>query len=816
MLSSYVKLALRNLAKNRLYAFINIAGLALGLTVFLFSTVFVAYESGYDRMFSRHDRIFVVYSRFSPDSGIANDELDTIRLAYGPLFEAEINEAEQVARTVMWKSLITIDNTHRYQGVRFVDTGFTRVFDFRYIHGDKTALDDGRGLIITASKARELFGRVDAVGETITLEHEYDMRVAAVIEDLPEATHFKSLSAVPGGLTVVAPFRALVNITDITMQGNWRWLSRGRDRTYILLPENRNRAWLQEQVNAVYERHTPHAEREFIAGLDVRPLTQVNKEIWDDYGLPILESVRLLGILVLIIACVNYANLATAQSFNRTREVGLRKAFGAGRAQLFWQHTIESLTVAVFAMMVAVAGTELLIPMYNAWTGKDMAFEHIRVLPFLALTTFVVGLVAGAYPAYLVSRFNPIESLRGVPLKGRKGVVLRGFMIAAQFSASVFILAMVMVIHFQNGKMQSTGDIFPASRIVVLHTNGKNLIRRKYNDLRREISALAGVEAVAFSNTVPLGQATWRFRVTPEKGGKARAIEVKMVSVDYEFMDIYDIELLAGRPFRPEFARDISSDPDDGRLNVIANRLAAEKLGLLAAGESDEKALGKSFYRVPDDSDPTAHQYTVIGVMENVNLDGLYNPMDPVVFFIIPDYHYQMSIKLNGENPDQTLAAIDSVWERLVDDYPIQRRWLKHTFNRIMGYFHDINRVLAACAGVALSLALIGLFGLTAFMARRRTREIGIRKVMGAGRLPIVRLLVWQFSVPVIASLPAAIPAAWLASRIYLDYFAQRINYALPVILAAGAACLLLAWTVVALHALKVARTRPADSLRYE
>ena len=811
MLSSYIKLALRNLAKHRLYAVINITGLALGMTLFLFSSILLSYETNHDSMFSARDRIFLVASVFSPTAGETPRELSSTYTALAPILDMEIAEAEQVARVMLKKQLLAVDNNNFYTGVRFAEPGFTRMFDFRYIHGDRTAIDDPHGLIVTASTAKKLFGRTDVLDEVVSLNHDYDMHVTAVIEDVPVDSHFNSSPIPDTELTAIAPYEALYNIDSYyTPEGLWAYVSM-YDTTYIMLSENKGTAWLQDQINTVYARHAPEKTREYVSSLKAVPLIKANTEIWESLGFPVLESVRLLGILVLIIACVNYANLATAQSFGRTREVGLRKTLGAGRTQLLTQFLVESLAVSACAMVLALAGIELLVPLYNDWTGKVVTLDYTSLLPWLILTAFITGLLAGAYPAYLISRLNPIDSLHNTLLKGRKGGMFRGFMIAAQFAVSIFMLAMVMIVYFQNEKVREASNIFPKSRIVLLGQLDTKEISTRRETLRGELERVQGVEAVTFCSHVPFEQWNVTRKVTPVKGDETLSFKLNHVYVDFDYLKTYDIDLFAGRTFDRNIANDLFKD-DVEQVNVIINRMAAEKLGFGRGAE----AIGKSFYRLPYEDDDQTRQFTVIGLIPDQRFNGAFSDLKPMVLVVKQSWYRYASIRVSGYNLTQTLQGIDDVWKRVIPDYPVQRRFLDDVFNSGFNLFRAINNVLAGFAGIALSLALIGLFGLAAFMAQRRTREIGIRKVMGASVSQIVRLLIWQFSRPVIWSLVLAMPLAWLASGLYLDFFGERISFVVPIIVLASVTGVLTAWIIVAGHAINVARAAPIHSLRYE
>ena len=806
-----MKIALRSLAKNRLYAFINIGGLALGLIIFLFTSMLVAYEKEHDRMFSKRARIFTVGSVFSPASTENIHEFPNVRLAYGPFFDSEIEAAEHVSRSMVRKHLLTIGKESRYQGIRFVDTGFTRIFDFRYLHGKESALDDPGGIILTASAAGRLFGGTDVLGRKISLDHKQEMRVAAVIEDVAPNSHFNS-SLIPDlGLAVIAPLAARAGLDGFKMEGEWNTLEPS-DMTYVLLPENLDGAWLQDRVDAVYSLHAPKEDLGYISALKVRPLSEANTMVWDAMGFPVLGTLRLLGVLVLIIACANYTNLAAAQSFGRTREIGLRKTFGSTPSQLLTQFLVESLTLVAFSMIIAVACIELMIPAYNGWTGKVVTFDYVGMVPWLSATTAMVGLLACAYPAYLISRVSPIDSLRNVPLTGRKGSAFRGMMIAAQFSLSIFMLAMVLIIYFQNGKVREFSDAFLNPSTVVLEGVEIPVIREKHETLRREWKSLKGVAEVSFSSDVPFYERVIQSHtVMPVKSDKTRGLKVSMISVDPYFMGLYGMKLLTGRNFdrkSEEGAFKGGSEP----IPVLVNVTAAESLGF-GPGQA---AIGRTFHQGPDTREREAREYAIIGLMEDRYFFGLSAKMKPLVLSIRPEEHFYASIRLTGKDIDKTLREIDGVWERVVRNFPIQRSFLDVYFNCLFRILQAINFAFAAFAGLALSLALIGLFGLAAFMAQRRTREIAIRKVMGASVNQITRLLIWQFFKPVIWSLYVAVPSAYLASGIYLDFFSERIDFVIPVILSACVLAILFAWAIVSVHAVKESRAKPVRSLRYE
>ena len=810
MLSGYFTLALRNLAKYRLYATINVAGLTLGLTVFLFSTLVVSYEFSHDKMFANYERIFTVGSLFAETSGEPINEYPSARLAYGPLFDREIDHLELVARSLQRRRLLSVDGAHHYAGVRFVDGGFTRIFDFDYLQGDADALDDPRGLILTAKMARQLFGSGDVLGREVVLAHRYSMVVRAVIADVEADSHFNSSLLPYSKLTAIASLQALIAIGGFDEQKSWLGLSPS-DLTYILLPPDRDRAWLQAQVDGVEQRHASEKERLYVGGLHVRPLAESNIQVWESLGFPVLETVQLLGLLVLVTACLNYTNLATAQSFGRTREVGLRKTFGAEPAQLLGQFLVESVTLAAIAMLMAIAAVELLIPVYNHRVGETLLLDYWVLLPGMLLITALVGISAGGYPAYLISRHRAIDGLHSTLLKGAGGGVVRGVMISVQFAISIFILSMVLVIYFQNQKILSLSQVFPKEEMVILGEVGEPSIQARHESLRQALTALPGVSNVSFSKGIPFHESGGLREVTRSAGQRQVHVEMYTASVDHEFMATYDIPLLAGRGLQASRPEDVYK-PGDSSLSVVINPLAAEALGFATATD----AIGHSYYQVPGELYSDAIEYRIVGIMPNQYYLGVHTEIRPLAFAIWPPTHRYASVRLNDIDRAGTLAAIDKAWQQLIPDYPVQRASLEFYFRLFFRIPKGINGILALFAGIALTLALIGLFGLAAFMAQRRTKEIGLRKIMGASNFQVVRLLIWQFSMPVWWSLLVAMPLAYLASNIYLDFFPERFEFVAPIIFLASAICIVLAWGIIACHAIVIARTSPIESLRHE
>jgi putative ABC transport system permease protein len=809
MLWNNIIVALRNLRKNKGFAAINISGLAIGLTIYIFGGLLVEYENTHDRSFANVDRIYTIGGTMSPEMNVGVDKFNATFMAVAPLIKAELTDIDAVARTRNSEYLLTMGPESFYQGLRFADPELLTIFDFNYLHGDSTALDDPTGLLITETIAIKYFGKTDVIGEVVTFDNEFDFSITAVIEDPPLNSHFNSLVITDQGFGVVAPFRALNTLRDYDADvGDWNNLALG-DMTYVLLPESLDQAWLQTQVDRIFDTLVPEDDGEALASFDVHPLPYANVALWDMIGMPVISTIALLSMLVLLVACVNYTNLATAQSLGRTREVGMRKTMGATQTQLLTQFLVESLVIAAIAMVFAIAILEMIIPLFNNAANKNLTLDYVATMPWLLLTTALVGLSAGLYPAWLITKTNPIEALRDIARKGKKGSLVRSFMIGAQFAISAFMLAMVAIVFLQNEKVKEASYIFPRSEIFTLDRLNIEGISDRLETLRHELEALPNVDTVAYSSQVPYEQNSSPNSLTPIPGDEAANIIFMTMRMSPEFLDAYDIPILEGRNLSRDITNDVRADETES-LNILVNDMAAAMMGF----DRPIDALNQRLYSTDEES--TVREYVIVGVVPTQNIVGFFNEEKPWTFQYSPEDLRIGSIRIIGGNMMDSVESIEDVWDRVVPDYPMQGRFLDETFDGVYNVLKYMNLALGIFAFVAMSLALIGLFGLAAFMATQRTKEIGVRKVLGASATQIARLLVWQFSTPVLWALLVALPGAYFATQGYLNFFADRIESPIPILIVSGLIAVLLAWVTIAGHAIKIARSNPILALRYE
>lgn len=810
MFQNYVKIAIRSILKNKLYATINILGLAMGLAIYLFGGLLASYEYTHDTFFKNHERIYTIRGEINPLAGVGVSQVDNVFSAVGPIIKTDLNEVDAVARTILREFLVSIDEDNYYEKVRFTDPDLLKIFDFDFVSGDTNALSSSTGVIISESYAKKFFGDQNAIGKTITLDHEHDLSISAVIRDLPQNSHFSSgvLKMLTNPLNIIIPMSAMERITDFQPDTNWGSTSTG-NLTYVMLPASLDQEWLQTQMDGIHERHFTEERKDFISGMLVRPVIDANTALWDTIGLPVISVIEILGLMVLIIACVNYTNLATAQSMGRSREVGLRKTLGAGKFQLLTQFIIESITTTLIAMILAISILEIIIPLFNTATGKTIAIEYLSDLPMLVATALLVGLIAGAYPAYVISKASPISALRDTARKGRGAVWIRATMIGVQFTFSVGILAAVLVVYEQNKKVEEDSRIFPKEQVYTLDRLNVEQMEDRHEVLRNEMLNIPYVESFSLSSQVPYEQTNSNIKASTILNDFTSAINLNQLNIDDQFVNLYEIPIVAGRGI----SRDIAMDThirERKAVNVLVNEIAAKEIGFI----SSEAAIGQVFYE--DEGERGITTYTIVGVLENRNILGMFNDVKPFFFFMRDASYRVASVKLLKNAPFSVVDDIEDVWTEVYPDYPMQGKFLNETFQMVYILFELATKSLATFALFALFLAAIGLFGLAAYMAEQKTKEIGIRKVLGASNNQIVWLLIWQFSTPVLWATPIALGLSYFASDQYLQIFADRINLPYGMLIAAGIGGILISWATVATQAFTIAKTNPVNALHYE
>lgn len=822
MFKNYLVSALRNFWKNKLFAFINIIGLAIGLMVFVFANLFADYEESHDAFFLNSERIYSVNSVINPAARLGVVSLNTAYPAFGPLLRQDIPEIEEVARLSWNDIIVNREEVKFYQPVHFVDPEFLNIFHFDFLHGtEANALRDNNSIVLTEKAAIKYFGRTNVLGEVITLNNEIDLKVTGVIRDLPRNSHLSGNALDDERfemLTTLAVNQDIFDLTDAEMN-NWNNLSIS-NRTYVLLPEGVSGASLGGKLNAVMERYGPEDRGEIVSSTRLKPLTDMNLMLWDIIGIPGIFIMRFLGFLVLTIAAINFINLATAQAFGRAREIGIRKTMGASRSRLAIQFLVEAVVLTFFALLFAIAIIEYSLPAFNSATNKAMEFSYFSdfsMILFLLATVLGVGLISGSFPAFLLSKLEASKALKGSMALGKWSIRFRKFLVVSQNTFSVFLIIMVLVTYSMSNAIQNKDLGFNADNIEMFLRVNRAGVNENYETLKAEMERVPGVVAVTGSSQYPYEQSNSSSKYSLARGDEAGAISIQNIGVDYNFLEFLDIPLIAGRQLSRDYANDTiprgANEDDGGNVNIIVNRMAAKQLGWANPAE----AIGQTIYRQRDSGQ--SYSYTIVGVSENALFQGFHNEQKPFVHMAAPENFWALLVKYDPRAKNQAIQGVEAVWNSIVPDFPIIRLSTGQAFDDVFGLFKNINNALFGFTLMALLIATIGLFALSAFMAERRVKEVGIRKTLGASTAKIVKLLTYQFSIPVIWAVVLGSALGILATFALSQNFGggtSNFSGLLILIPVGGVMSLVLAWITVGANAYRAAITNPAETLGYE
>ncbi|MFC1542972.1 ABC transporter permease [Candidatus Neomarinimicrobiota bacterium] len=818
MFRHYCLTAIRILKKRLSSTIIQSIGLAIGLTVFMLVQVVAEYEENFDTFFTKSDRIYTAYIHINPRTGLNMKSINGIYTAFQPVMSINVPEVEKSARLLGREHMVKSGDKKFFEALRYVDPDFLEIFDLEFIYGNaRGALPDPNSVILSESIARKYFGDANPLGKLITVENQHELQVTGIFADLPPNSHFTTSITSEGSFSMVATTGALNRIEGFDLQGSWRGVS-SDNLTYILLAEGTDVARVEESLRSIYDQHLNDQDKEFVDGFGLRPLQKMNLFLWESTGIPAMAAIRILGLIVLMIACLNYTTMAAARGLSRLREVGLRKSIGANRGQLVFQFLVESVFIALIALIIAVVLTKSAVPVIGRTISRPIVFQPLdnpATLGGLVFLMLLTGLFAGGYPAFVISRVKITDALRGETGRLGKPNVMRNVLLVIQYTFSVVLVIAVIVTFAQNRKMQAGAFSYHRDHVVNVYRMSGSDIASHFDALRSGWQAIPNVEYVTISSQVPFEQRLAMSQVSPVSGDESRKIDLLRIDIGEDFADTYDLNLLAGRNLTVEYAEDSYRRNEDNEyaqsmVNAVINMSVVTAFGY----ESAEDAVGKFYYEVGDEA--TDVTYRIVGVFEDVNFLGPHTQIRPTAFYMPEEVPQVASIRVSTENLPTTLNQIDAVWDRVLPDYPIDRGFLDDRFNEIYTIFQGINAALLAFAVIGVSLALIGLFGMTVFLTDGRTKEIGVRKVLGASVTSLIRMLTWQISRPVLIATIIAEPLAYFATITYLNFFTDRISLSLPFFLEIGLLVMIFPWLIVGIQAYKVSVANPAEVLRYE
>jgi putative ABC transport system permease protein len=803
MFKNYLIVAWRNLKRNKAYSALNVLGLAAGLAVFILIMLFVRTELGYDRYHANGRNIYRIVQEQPGNVYLGSN---VFAVTSGPLAAAMVQDFPEVLATTRidnWGNVLVRvgEKSFLESEIHWADPQTFEIFSFPIVRGEGgPALKNPFSVLLSESAAARFFGGDDPVGRTLVLqayEMNAEFQVAGVFRDIPANSHFT--------LNVVAPFETMGRIqqTDLTRWGNNSYY------TYILLRDGADPKALEAKLVpfiAKHEaeqgwKHNGEHSRYFL-----QSLTSIHLHSRANFDFGLIGDGRFvflfasIAVLVLAIACVNYMNLATARSLKRAKEVGLRKVVGAGKGQLVRQFLGDAMVLSFLALVLAVGFVLAALPAFRRFVERDIVFDPFRdaaLMPALVLLAAVVGAVAGSYPALFVSGFRPVSSLKGTGAARAKGRGLRNALIVFQFSASIALIICTVVVGGQLAFIRNTDMGYDRDQIVVLTPRGG--VQTGLEAFKNELRSNPAVVRVASSSCLPNNVTSSTHAQWP---GRPEDLEIPIyvVDADYDFPELFGLELVRGRSFSRDF-------PSDAGGAFLINEAAQRALGW-------DDPIGREFGRKGRGSAEAKGR--IVGVLKDFHMHSLHLSIMPLYISLDPARANRISIKLRGGDIPAAMASIRRTWEKFAPEYPFDFSFFDQIFDRAYRTERRLGTMFGAFAGLAVLIACLGLLGLAAFAAEQKTKEIGIRKVLGASTSAVIALLSRDFMKWVAVANVVAWPIGYFAMRSWLSHFAYRIDLTVPMFLGAALTAFLIAGAVIGLQTYRAAAANPADSMRYE
>lgn len=806
MFRNYFKVAFRNLWKNKGYSAINILGLAIGLATCLLIMIYVVDELSYDKFNKKADRIYRVDGDIN--FGGTHWILAVAPDPMGATLKKDFPQVEQYVRFRNYGGFRVKKGNDNVQenSVIHVDSTLFDVFTLPVIHGDtKTALDDLASVVITEKIAKKYFNTTDAVGKVMVMDDENNYKVSAVIKDISEQSHFRFDFFVP------------LN-SEESKQGNW--LSNNFN-TYIVLKEGSDPKKLESQLNGIVTKYLgPQAFQVLNATLDdlkksgghvkysLTPLTEIhlhsNKtgELGANGSMQYVYIFSAIALFILLIACVNFMNLSTARSSNRAKEVGVRKVLGSNKKNLVSQFLTESVLISFIALILAIGIAQLLLPYFNQLSGKDIDmgwFSKPWLLPSLLVLVLIVGVLAGSYPSFYLSSFQPVTVLKGKLSGGFKRSWLRSSLVVFQFATSVILIVGTIVIYSQLSFIRNKRLGFDREQVMIVQ-NGFALGDHA-KTFRNELKNIKGVENVTMTGFLPTGDNRSDSPLFPEASlNQKAAVSMQTWYVDENYIPTLKMEMAKGRNFSSQLQTDSSA--------VIVNEAAAKMLPFA-------DPIGKTLYYLTDMQSKEVTTYQIIGVVKDFNFNSLRDQVTPMVLFF-DESRGSIALRFQTSDISSLISQVQGKWKSIAPNQPFSYTFMDEDFNNIYQSEQRIGKIALSFSVLAILIACLGLFGLVTYAAEQRTKEIGIRKVLGASVSNIVRMLSKDFMKLVVIAMVFAFPLSWYFMNKWLEDFAYRISIDWKVFALAGLAAILIAIITVSFQAIKAAITNTVKNLRTE
>lgn len=806
MFKNLIKVAFRNIWKKKLFSFINIVGLSVGIACFFLIIINVRHEFSYDKFQKNGDRIYrIALERIYPDNVVF---YAIIPYSIGDAMVADFPEIEQITRVLANRNSIMLgyqEKSYEEKKILFVESNFFEMFSIPLIKGTpETIFSTPNSMVMTRDSALKYFGDEDPVGKYITTPQGPAM-VSGVCENIPANSHME--------------FDFLVSLNLIGFQNRPNYVSFSV-HTYVMLKGGISPEDVEAKMPGLVERYaagpiqaqTGLSFKEYVAAgngynyffqpiRDIHLHSNLEAEIKANGNITYVFVLVAIAVFLIIIAYINFMNLATARSASRAREVGIRKIVGSTKSSLIRQFLFESLVMSLISVVVAAFLVQLLLPVFNQLTQKQLEIQYLKepfnVVFLLAIGLFV-GFLAGLYPAFVLSSFRPVTVLKGRFTTSRSGTRMRNALVVLQFAISIICIAMTLLVYRQMDFMRKKDLGFDKENTVVIER--AFTLQNRAEAFKQELRTLPGVVNAAGSNTIVSGGGYYGIMFQAE--GDPEVKTTRGMNIDEDFIDTMGLEITQGRGFSREF--------NEAR-NVIINESTIKEFGW-------NEPVGMKIRYLGEEDEPIG-EYTIIGVVKDFHYNSLHSPINSFVLLGIPNDQRNfanLQIKIKPNNIGETLGAIDQKWKEFNPQEPMSYYFLDDKLDEMYGNEKTSGQIFSIFSLLAIVIACIGLFGLSAYMAELRTKEIGIRKVLGSTSSKIVVLLSKDFAKLVALAFIIATPLAYYAMTRWLQSFAFRSPVYVWIFLVAGLAAVLIAQLTISFQALKAANTDPAEALRFE
>ena len=788
MFKNYFKITLRSLLKKPAYSFINIGGLAIGIASSILILLWLADEYSFDRFHKNYTSIYKLYQSQQWAEGISTG--NSMPYLLKDVIQEKSSQIKNVVMTNWGEGNLLQVGEKRLSKMGLSATeDFFKVFSFNMIKGDpNTALAGSTSIVITESTAKSLFADRDPINQFIKVDNGQELKVTGVIKDVPPQSSFS--------FDYVLPF-AYYESTQFWISNAKKGWDNNSFQMYVQLQAGASEAIVNNSIQNILKDNNPKAPT---AKLFLHPASKwrlySNFENGENTG-GMIDYVKLftaISIFVLLIACINFMNLATARSQTRAREVGIRKSVGSRRKEIIFQFLGESLLITFISFLSAIVLVELLLPGYNLLVNKNISIDYSNPLIWGAAISLVlvVGILSGSYPAFYLSSFQPVKVLKGKLDIGKNGSLPRQVLVTLQFGFSIFLIIGTIVIYQQIIHVKSREIGYDRENLIQIQTN--NELETNFETIRQELIRTNAAKSVCKSNS-PVTSSFSSNEVQWEGMPTGQRNSFTTIATEYDYTQTMGIKVLEGRDFSRDFKSDFSG--------VVINEAAVDFMGLKNPIGQKIKAIGMDL--------------EIIGVTANVLMDSPYQPVLPLTMVFIPSWSSTITIRLNKtDNLPASLTKVENVFKKLNPNYPFTYRFADIDFEKKFSTINLVSRLAGIFAFLAIMITCLGLLGLAAFTAEQRTKEIGIRKVMGATVSNLVVLISKDFSRLVVFAFIISAPIGWWFLNNFLERYPYRVTISWWVLLLAGVGCLVLALIIVSTQALRAATANPTKSLRSE